>query len=51
MVIGYKITSKGYEFAPYIPIKEFCFRIPNLEFIGYDTNGKAKFKKTKPKQR
>jgi hypothetical protein len=47
MKIGYKITFEGYKFAPYIPIKEFCFRIPNIKFVGYDKDGNAKFKRIK----
>ena len=45
------MNKQSYKFAPYIPMKEFRFRIPNLEFIGYDKDGKVKFKKNnKPKQ-
>ena len=42
--------KEGYKYAPYIPIKEFCYTIPDVEFVGYDKDGKAKFKKIKPKQ-
>tara|TARA_R110000744_G_C19049248_1_gene527645 strand:+ start:402 stop:542 length:141 start_codon:yes stop_codon:yes gene_type:complete len=45
------MSKEGYKYAPHIPIKEFCFTIPNVEFVGYDKDGKAKFKKIKSKQR
>ena len=45
------MSKEGYKYAPYIPIKEFCYTIPDVEFVGYDKDGKAKFKKIKPKQR
>ena len=44
------MNKEGYIFTPYIPLKEFCFTIPNIVFVGYDKDGKALFKKTKPKQ-
>ena len=37
--------KEGYKYAPYIPIMEITF--PNIEFIGYDENGNARFKKIK----
>ena len=49
MKIGYKTSFEGYIFAPHIPIMGFT--LPNVKFIGYDKDGKAKFKKIKPKQR
>lgn len=45
------MSKEGYKYAPHILMKEFCFTIPNVEFVGYDKDGKAKFKKIKPKQR
>ena len=40
---------KKKEKKPYIQLKEYSFAIPNIQFIGYDKNGNAKFKKTKSK--
>lgn len=41
-IIGHKNSFEGYKYAPYIPIMKFTLPI---KFIGYDKNGKAKFKK------
>jgi hypothetical protein len=37
------VSKEGYIYTPYIPIIQVT--IPNIKFIGYDKDGKAKFKK------
>ena len=40
-----KMSKEKYTYTPYHLLEDYSFTVPDIVFIGYDKNGKAKFKK------
>lgn len=39
------MSKEEYTYTPYHLLEDYSFTVPDIVFIGYDKNGKAKFKK------
>jgi|TARA_R110000803_G_scaffold207109_1_gene274822 hypothetical protein len=45
------MSKEKYTYAPYRLLEDYSFTVPDTVFIGYDVNGKAKFKKQNKDER